>query len=103
MKRIYVASSWRNKRQESVVAILRAAGHAVYDFKNPTKGDYPNPDGIARGFHWSEIDQNYKEWQPHQYIAALEHPLSDQGFTSDMGALHWCDTCVLVLPCGRSA
>lgn len=32
---IYVASSWRCARQPAVVAALRAAGHEVYDFKNP--------------------------------------------------------------------
>ena len=58
MAKIYVASSWRNKYQPEVVAALRAAGHEVYDFRNP------------------------------------EH---------NPGGFHWADTCVLVLPCGRSA
>lgn len=47
--RIYVASSWRNKIQPSVVVALREAGHEVYDFRNPREGD--------TGFHWSDIDQ----------------------------------------------
>lgn len=29
--------------------------------------------------------------------------LAKAGFDQDKKALDWCDTCVLVLPCGRSA
>ena len=58
MAKIYVASSWRNKYYPEVVQALRAAGHEVYDFRNPPHG--------GNGFRWT-------------------------------------DTCVLVLPCGRSA
>jgi len=50
---IYVASSWRNTHQPSVVAALREAGHDVYDFRNPRPGDH--------GFHWSMIDPDWKE------------------------------------------
>lgn len=32
-RNIYVASSWRNDYQSSVVEMLRALGHSVYDFK----------------------------------------------------------------------
>ena len=34
----YVASSWRNSHQQSVVHVLRTAGHEVYDFRNPPHG-----------------------------------------------------------------
>jgi hypothetical protein len=37
---------WRNPLQAGVVAVLRAAGHEVYDFKNPHAGNH--------GFHWSD-------------------------------------------------
>lgn len=39
MKKIYVASSWRNSHQPAVVQALRADGHDVYDFRNPAPGD----------------------------------------------------------------
>lgn len=38
MAKIYVASSWRNKYYSEVVDTLRAAGHEVYDFRNPPHG-----------------------------------------------------------------
>lgn len=94
--RIYVASSWRNDLQQGVVHVLRAAGFEVYDFKNP-----PN----KTGFHWSEVGlQRNNDASPvDEYLAALEHPRSIEGFTSDFDAMQWADTFVLVLPCGRSA
>ncbi len=50
MAKIYVASSWRNKYYPEVVEALRAAGHEVYDFRNPPHG--------GAGFHWTDIDEN---------------------------------------------
>lgn len=93
--KIYLASSWRNPHQPSVLAALRAAGHEVYDFRNPA----PDNDG----FHWSEIDPNWQQWTPEQYHEALNHPIAERGFEHDMQALMACNVCVLVLPCGRSA
>lgn len=101
-RRIYVASSWRNPRQPAVVAALRDAGHAVYDFRNPLDG-YDNPVGDARGFHWSEIDPKWQAWTSEKYVAALASPIAEQGFQSDWQAMRWADTGVLVLPSGRSA
>lgn len=93
--KIYVASSWRNKKQQEVVARLRNEGHEVYDFKNPSDGDY--------GFHWEDIDPNWENWTPQQYIEKLKHPLAESGFNKDFSAMNWADCCVLVLPCGSSA
>lgn len=94
--KIYVASSWRNAEHPAVVAALRAEGHEVYDFRNPAPGN--------TGFKWAAIDPDWLNWTPEQFILrALPHPISQDGFAHDKGALDWCDTCVLVLPCGRSA
>lgn len=93
--KIYVASSWRNPIQLVVVQKLREAGHDVYDFKNPEPGNY--------GFHWSEIDPNWRNWSAQEFIKALNHPSAITGFDLDFNALVECDACVLVLPCGRSA
>jgi hypothetical protein len=93
--RIYVASSWRNLMQQGVVHTLRAAGHEVYDFKKPVPGN--------DGFHWSEIDPEWRGWQAEKFRTALDHPVAKAGFALDMGALEAVDVCVLVLPCGRSA
>jgi hypothetical protein len=94
-RRIYVASSWRNARQPTIVAVLRDAGHEVYDFRHPRAGD--------EGFHWSEIDPGWQSWSPEQFRDSLGHPLTRRGFASDFDAMGWADTGVLLLPCGRSA
>lgn len=95
MAKIYLASSWRNEQQPEMVKYLRALGHLVYDFRNPV----PNT-----GFAWSEIDPAYKAWSARAYRnALLSHPRAAQGYMSDYRAMEWADTCVLLLPCGRSA
>jgi hypothetical protein len=96
MARIYLASSWRNEVQPAVVERLRAEGHAVYDFRNP-----PNGTG---GFKWADIDPDWESWSPERYRALLlAHPIAAQGYLSDFRGMAWCDTCLLVMPCGRSA
>lgn len=95
MAKIYVASSWRNAFYPDVVTKLREAGHEVYDFRNPPHG--------KGGFHWSDVDPNFQNWTVEQYVAGLKDPWSEQQFKSDLEAMEWADTCVLVLPCGRSA
>ena len=78
-----------------MVARLREAGHEVYDFRNPPHG--------GAGFHWTDIDPNAPAWTFAQYAEGLHHPLAERQFQADIDALTWADTCVLVLPCGRSA
>ena len=95
MARIYVASSWRNPFFPEVVRRLREACHEVYDFRNPPHG--------GKGFRWTDIDGNAPNWTFGQYAEGLHHPLAERQFAADMEALEWADTCVLVLPCGRSA
>ena len=95
MARIYVASSWRNPYFPEVVTRLREAGHEVYDFRNPPHG--------GAGFHWTDIDPDAPNWTYAQYAEGLRHPLAERQFQADIDALTWADTCVLVLPCGRSA
>ena len=93
--KVYVASSWRNEHQQTVVAALEAAGHDVYDFRNPRDGD--------TGFHWSEIDPDWQQWTPEAYRKGLGHPLAQSGFASDHAAMEWADVFVGVQPFGRSA
>ena len=94
MSRIYVASSWRNQFQPEIVAELRSRGHHVYDFRNP-----PN----ASGFAWTQIDPEWQSWTASAYRDALNHPIAARGYVNDLRGMQWADTCVLVLPCGRSA
>src|SRR5437773_122346 len=93
-RKIYVASSWRNERQQEVVRRLRVAAHQGYDFKHPPE---------RTGFQWSQVDPQWQQWTPEAFRAALDHPVSQAGFESDWSAMLWADTGVLVLPCGRSA
>ena len=93
---IYLASSWKNTYYPSVLAALRAAGHDVYDFRNPGDG--------TDGFKWSNLDPNWLEWSPEKYKHQLmENPLTEQQSGNDLRAIEACDCCVLLLPCGRSA
>ena len=91
---IYVASSWRNQYQPDIVKLLRSVGHSVYDFRNPP--------GKA-GFGWEELDPDWQEWNVAKYRHALRHPIAEDGFKSDMGALAQAEIIVLLLPSGRSA
>ena len=95
MARVYVASSWRNTYQPNIVDLLRMAKHKVYDFRNPP---------YLAGFKWSEVDPEWATWTAEQYRDHLfSHPRAAQGYMSDIRAMEWADTCVLVLPSGRSA
>lgn len=93
--RIYLASSWRNPLQPHYVELLRAAGHEVYDFRHPVPGN--------EGFAWRDLDPRWTEWDSEEFRDALESPIAISGFGHDIGALRWCDCCVLLLPSGRSA
>lgn len=93
--KIYLASSWRNPYQPQVLAELRAAGHEVYDFRNPKPGD--------TGFAWSDIEPDWLEWDAKRFVKALDHPLARDGFQLDWNAMTNAEGCVLLLPCGRSA
>ena len=94
-RRIYVASSWRNIHQQDVVRVLRVLGHEVYDFREPKPGE--------SGFNWRDIDPNWQQWTLSQYREALDHQIARDGYALDIEALAWCDTLVLVNPCGRSS
>ena len=95
MTKVYVATSWRNPFQEDVVTALRKESFSVYDFRHPEPGD--------DGFHWSEIDDEWRSWTPDQYIAHLNHPLANKGYEHDENGLITSDAGVLVLPCNRSS
>lgn len=94
--KVYVAGSWKKSiMHEEVVRELRKAGFEVYDYKHPTKDD--------NGFHWSDIDTNYKNWTPFEFKNNIKHPIAENGFAKDFGAMMNADACVLVLPSGRSS
>jgi hypothetical protein len=92
---IYVASSWRNDYQPTVVEVLRKAGHQVYDFRHPDADDH--------GFHWSDIDPDWQNWDAATYREKLNHPLAESGFAKDKAGMDEAKICILVQPCGASA
>lgn len=94
-RRIYVASSWRNVQHPAVVESLRAMGHEVYDFRNPAPGQ--------KGFAWQDCGESTDGRTVQDYRKKINHQTAVEGFAFDKDALDWSDTCVLVLPCGRSA
>lgn len=94
MAKIYLASSWRNTFYPQALAQLRAAGHGVYDFRNP-----------ETAFSWDQVagNKDWKNWSVEDYFEALQHPRTRQGFNADFNAMQEADVCVLLLPCGKSA
>ena len=94
-RRIYLASSWRNPFYPDALAQLRAAGHQVYDFRNPAPGN--------AGFSWASMDPAWQQWTPEAYAAQIGGAIPAGGYACDKDALDWADACVLLLPCGRSA
>jgi hypothetical protein len=102
MSRIYLASSWRNTNQAGLVSVLRMWGHQVYDFKSRDRMPCGGP--VATAFSWAEVDPAWGTWHPRayrQHVTTSERAAS--GFLGDFRGMEWADTCVLLLPCGRSA
>lgn len=95
LARFYVASSWRNARYPDVVAVLKGAGHEVYDFRNPTEGD--------PGFSFSRIDPEWQQWPAEKFRAMLDHEFAVDAFGKDKAGMESADAFLLVMPCGRSA
>lgn len=104
-RRVYLASSWRNTFHSEVYAALVQAGHSVYNFKHKADVETCDPRiPQPTAFAWSELDPEWKSWTPRRYRELLSHhPRAAQGYVADHRAMEWADTCVLLLPCGRSA
>ena len=95
MASIYVASSWRNTKQQEIVSLLREYGHDVYDFTKP--GDK------AMSNVWDDVHLNHDLCTSNQYIEAISDPIVIKRFVDHVNAMTASDTCVLLLPCGSSA
>lgn len=99
MKKIYVASSWRNEMYEHVIGVLQASGHDVWNWRNPPTG--------GNGFKWQDCGQvDYKHGDKisvQTWRNLMAKPPAQAGFASDLAGMNWCDIGVLLHPCGRSA
>ena len=92
MRKIYLASSWRNEGQPVLLDMLRCDGHEVYDFKNPRPND--------KGFSWNKDSDGIENYN---FLKALDTENAKIHFGFDMEAMEWADTFILYLPCGKSA
>lgn len=93
--KIYVATSWKNELQPSVVEALRNAGHEVYDFRNPAPGN--------TGFGWRQCVPEPPPWSAETTRQVLAHQRAEEGYALDRDAMEWADAIVMLQPCGRSA
>jgi nucleoside 2-deoxyribosyltransferase len=82
--RVYIASSWRNEHYAAVLAALRTAGHAVFDWRES-------------GFHFPDCTTRL------DYVQALHSIDASAQFRRDMRAIEEADVVVLLLPAGASA
>lgn len=105
--RIYLATSWRNTLQPSVVQALTTAGYEVYDFRNPNG---------EKGFAWSDshvcqpgcevnahLAWDHNDSSPELFVHALLTPEAKRGFDRDYQAMQMADIFVCLLPCERDA
>lgn len=97
MAKIYIATSWKNNYYPNLRHKLLDQGHEVYDFRDP-----------EFAFKWEnvKVPEGFEDWYSHseRFTKILASSWEcDRGFNRDKEALDWCDTCILLLPCGRSA
>ena len=103
MSRIYIASIWKNPCQQKLVEELRKRGHKVYDFKHPS--------GRNDTVVWESVSvtQNLRSAYKENCLKGVEFKrmLSDRQsikrFEEHFAAMQDADTCVLLLPAGRSS
>lgn len=95
MSRIYISSSWSNQEQQSLVEELRNQGHKVYDFRHP--------DGRNDSNVWEELGINRNNVSVCDYQKNIEEDRAIWRFEEHFKAMTDADTCVLLLPCGRSS
>ena len=99
MRRIYIASSWKNKEKvRELAAKLRGLGHEVFDFTDQ--------DNRPKGTDWFNCPADKWDGPPletMEYKQFLKFETSQHIFTADMSGLHWADTVILYLPSGRSS
>lgn len=107
MKRhkIYLAGSWKNSMIIlHIQKILERQGHEVDCFASTENG--------RTSFNWLELTKTIgctsrAEAESHlekmDAIDLLKFPRVIEAFREDKKYLDWCDTCILILPSGKSA
>lgn len=90
--KIYLASSWKNSEQLNALAYdLRGHIHLVDCFCDS-----------ASGRHVFSFDK-LGDISLMNNLTIREEDKVKEGFKMDKSYLDWCDCCVMLLPCGKSA
>lgn len=95
--KIYVASSWGNKKQEAVVTLLREDGHEVHDFHAPYGVELP---GVAFCEH---VSGAWRNWGSKRFVEELGNKAVQPAYEAEFHALVGADVCLLLNESGRSA
>lgn len=91
-RRIYIASSWRGEKDVlNLATLLRRRNHEVYAFCEDGAGHY------SFGFSTTPGAGSMTARE------MLQTDEARQAFAADKAGLDWADTCVLLLPAGRSS
>ena len=103
MARIYISSSWKNEHHQVLVALLRKHGHKVYDFQHPNgRNDRNVWEGVTSKLRLSTAYQQ-GILSGSDYDRMLMEEEVKNRFDDHFKAMSDADTCVLLLPCGRSS
>ena len=92
MKKIYIATSWKNSSHALGMALeLREKGHEVDCFCDDSAGRFI--------FNINEID-DYKKLTNLEF---LHQEKAIKAFEENKKWIEWCDTVIMLLPCGKSS
>ncbi len=103
MSRIYISSSWKNVYQPILVEELRKRGHKVYDFRHPSGRNDQNVWevvcerlGLSKKYLLGTLT-------PRDFKMILTDNEAVARFKEHFDAMKDADTCIILLPCGRSS
>jgi hypothetical protein len=94
--KIYLAGSWKNAKTILLIRdILKGAGHQVDCFASEDNGRI--------SFNWSKLDDIQDKLPEMDAKDMLDVSRVQEAFKEDKKWLDWCETCLLILPSGKSA
>jgi len=94
--KIYLAGSWKNAKTILIIRdILKGDGHQVDCFASEDNGRI--------SFDWSKLDDIQDKLPEMDAKDVLEVSRVQEAFKEDKKWLDWCETCLLILPSGKSA
>ena len=103
MARIYISSSWNNQQQPLLVEKLRLRGHKVYDFRHPEGRNDRNVWESVSNRLGVKLEYSNGNLTPEVFGRMHLDKESLSRFKEHFAAMEDADTCILLLPCGRSS